>query len=110
LKKIFTREEKGLFAKTDIPQGTRIGEYEGWLVTPRTLGDNDTKYVLWLPHQDKESPRKGILGENRLRFANHSRHEFNMAPVFELERAFFHAVRDIRQDEELTFKYGNIDF
>ena len=34
----FTQVEKGLFAKTDIPQVTRIGEYEGWLVTSRTIG------------------------------------------------------------------------
>jgi uncharacterized protein len=85
---------KGVFATVLLKQGEEIGTYEGSVVE-----ENDT-YVLWVT--DEEGLVRGIEGENRLRYLNHS-----TTPNCEFDGDVLYALRDIEPDEELTFHYGD---
>lgn len=113
---------KGLFARQFIEAGQLIGAYTGEITTRRRflLGEcEDHTYILWLEESDPADPRigngdksianaigiDGKFGGN-LRYANHSRDNFNMTH----KGAFFYAARDIQPGEEMTWRYGNYDF
>jgi hypothetical protein len=108
----------GLFARKDIPAGTMIGEYSGDEITADGYKEGDTDYVLWITAKGEAQAgvegilpsTRGIDGKTNLRYANHSRHAFNMAIRLGSEIPRFYAVRDIRAGEELTWQYGNFDY
>ena len=84
---------KGLFAKTAIPSGTHIGNYEG----EETYEDG--AYVLWC--YDEEDELFGIDGKNSLRFTNHSS---SPNAIFRGDELW--TLREISPGEEITFDYG----
>ncbi|MFT5138804.1 MAG: hypothetical protein ACI9H8_000741 [Lysobacterales bacterium] len=91
---------KGLFAGTDISRGSYIGFYQG----EKTL-ENDV-YVLWVNQSEKtpdgeEEIWLGYDGINELRYLNHS-----AQANCEFDGQHLYALRDIAQNEELTFDYG----
>ena len=85
---------KGVFANTDIPAGTSIGQYTGQHT------EDDNTYVLWL-YEEKSDCYRGINGDSDLKFLNHS-----LAPNAEFQYDILVATKDIKQGEEITFHYG----
>ncbi len=84
---------RGLFATHEIGEGDRIGEYEGPDV------EVDGTYVLWV--EDDDDVWRGILGENELRYLNHSG-----LPNAAFEGPELFAMRRIAPGEEITIHYG----
>ena len=85
---------RGLFATHTIADGARIGAYEG------PPAEYDSTYVLWV--EDDDGVWHGILGENELRYLNHS-----SRPNAAFEGADLYAMRAIAADEEITIHYGD---
>lgn len=100
----FKQRQLGLFAKTDISEGTYIGEYEGLEVVFREYYKSLT-YVAWQRgYEGDPLDRPGILGDNWLRFANHQPEETaNLKVGVDYS---FHTKRDVSKGEELTWFYG----
>jgi len=90
----------GLFANRTIREGEYIGTFWG----PQA-SENDT-HVLWV-YDDGDDPDSAIgrIGENLLRYLNHS-------PSANVEFHGFdlYARIPINEGEELTFDYGESDF
>ena len=80
---------RGLFAKSTIRKGTLIGIYEG------RKTKRDGTYVLWVEDDF------GIDGTNELRFVNHS-----PAPNAVFWGEELHAIKTIREGDEITHHYG----
>lgn len=83
---------KGLFARTDIAEGTELGR----LKVKKAKGDGP--YVLWI---DDTDDRYRVLCD--LRYINHASKP-NVAYYDDLT---VEALRDIRQGEELLHHYGD---
>ena len=84
---------RGLFATTKIARGTPIGVYEG----PQT--NRDSTYVLWVTGDD--GIERGILGQNALRFVNHS-----TSPNAEFAGPELVSLKTIQPGAEITCHYG----
>ena len=85
---------KGVFARTRIREGQRIGRFEGDETT-----ENGT-YVLWLI--DEEGTEVGIRGRNALRFLNHG-----APPNAEFRDADLYALRNVQPGAEILIDYGS---
>ncbi len=85
---------KGVFARTRIREGQRIGRFEGDETT-----ENGT-YVLWLI--DEEGTEVGIRGRNALRFLNHGD-----PPNAEFRDADLYALRNVQPGAEILIDYGS---
>ena len=79
---------KGCFANKDISKGELVGIYKG------TPAKTDGTYILWVDDQP-------WYIRNKLRYANHS-----YKPNCELEEFHLFALKNIKQDEEITIHYG----
>lgn len=84
---------KGVFAARRIARGELIGVYAG------TPTDRDGTYVLWVEGED--GSMGGLRGRNGLRYLNHC-----SRPNAEFDGDHLYALRAIREDEEITFHYG----
>lgn len=99
-------EGTGVFAKQQIPKGTRIVEYTGERVPMEQLyrvveAGASRVYTLAL---DQTTAIDGTRNGNEARFFNHSCAPNCEAYVFD-DRAYLYAMRDIASGEELTFDY-----
>lgn len=107
---------KGIFAKTDIPKGTKIIEYVGEKITKKESekrGDmvieeskNDkTKGSVYIFELNKKYDIDGYPLYNTARWINHS-----CDPNCETENINGHiwiiAIKDIKKGEELSYDYG----
>lgn len=97
----------GVFAKRDVPKGTRVIAYAGERATKaqfveeaRTLGRALT-YVL---NVDETHAIDGAVGGNEARFVNHSCEPNCEIYVFD-GVPYLYAMLDIAQGTELTFDY-----
>jgi len=107
--------QKGLFARRDIPEDTRIIEYVGEKITKaeskrrreqqdelgRATGDG-TVYVFVV---NKRFDIDGNVPWNDARFANHSCKPNAYTDVVK-GRIWLRASRDIRKGEEILYDYG----
>lgn len=84
---------RGLFSCRDIAAGTLLGVYEG---TPTR---RDGTHVLWV--QEDGEQWIGYDGTNVFRFMNHS-----ARPNCEMDGQECWALRNIRENEEITIDYG----
>jgi uncharacterized protein len=96
----------GVFAKRNIPRGTRIIEYTGEHVPIHQLfyvvGEGQPRtYTFAL---NDTTAIDGTRGGNASRFFNHSCAPNCEAYIFE-DRVYIYAMRDVRRGEELTFDY-----
>lgn len=99
-------EGTGVFAKREIPKGTRIVEYTGERVPRNQLyreveAGGPRVYTFAL---DETTAIDGTRNGNEARFFNHSCAPNCEAYVFD-GRAYLYAMRDIVRGEELTFDY-----
>lgn len=106
---------RGLFARCDVPEGTRMIEYVGELITKaesnrRGLEQQERsgktgEGAVYIFDLNKKRDLDGNFEVNTARLANHS-----CDPNTEAQNIgghiYFVALRDIAEDEEITFDYG----
>ena len=105
----------GLYAKRDIPEGTKVIEYVGELVNKKEatrrdqlrrarqdMGDDGCVYLFEV---NKRSDIDGDVPWNTARLINHSC-EPNCEPQNIDDRIWIIALRDIEEGEELSYDYG----
>ncbi|MBK6975833.1 MAG: SET domain-containing protein-lysine N-methyltransferase [Cytophagaceae bacterium] len=100
-------EGLGVFAKRNIPKGSRIIEYKGERISKKDLildmvkGLTSLKYVMNLTETIAiDGERNG----NEARFINHSC-EPNCTVYYFDDKPFIYALREISEGEELSFDY-----
>lgn len=101
----------GVFAKVDIPKGTKISDYYGkkmkWKTFKRKYGDYKSNSLhtypmrrIWEILVAKEEPYKS---RNLVNYINEKRGKSNC----ELKAKALYAKRNIRKGEELLLEYPN---
>jgi SET domain-containing protein len=100
---------KGVFAKRDIPKGTRVVEYVGDRISHKQADEryadhdpNDNHTFLFIV--DRRTVIDGGVAGNDARFINHSC-DGNCESEIEKSRVYIEAIRDIRKGEELGYDY-----
>jgi SET domain-containing protein len=100
---------KGVFARRDIPKGTRIVEYLGDRITHKEADEryeghdpNDNHTFLFIV--DRRTVIDGGVKGNDARFINHSC-DGNCESEIEKARVYIEATRPIRKGEELGYDY-----
>ena len=97
----------GLFAKKDIPRGTRVMAYEGLRVSKLNLLNdlaNGLTNMIYVMNLNETMVIDGERGGNAARFINHSC-EPNCEVLFFNETPYIYAMQEIPQTEELSFDY-----
>lgn len=105
LMRAFGMSERGLFTSVPIKAGTFIGEYEGRLVTMAEVTQQriPTTYIIWT--NDQSGQLIGVVGNNKLRFSNHSE-----SPNMMVVGTLFYAIEDIQAGAELVWNYGIFEY
>jgi len=109
-------DNKGVFAKTDIPKGTRVIEYIGKKVTKKQseiIADEQYekgqkfKSVghVYLFDLNKKYDLDGNIPTNTAKYINHSC-EPNCEPQIIAGHIWIIAKKNIKKGEELTYDYG----
>jgi uncharacterized protein len=107
---------KGVFAKKDIPKGTKIIEYVGEIITKAesdkraekqlNLSKNHTKdggvYIFEL---NKKHDIDGKVKWNKAKFINHSCNPNAETDILK-GHIWIIAIKDIKKGEEITYNYG----
>lgn len=100
---------KGVFARKDIPKGTRIVEYVGDRITHKQADDryeghdpNDNHTFLFIV--DRRTVIDGGVKGNDARFINHSC-DGNCESEIEKSRVYIEAIKDIPKGQELGYDY-----
>lgn len=101
---------KGMFAGRNIPEGSRLIEYKGEIITAReadrrvSLKADDDFHTFFFSLENGKIIDGGRFG-NKARWFNHSC-EPNCEAREEEGRVFIYALRDIEEGEELNYDYG----
>ena len=107
----------GVFARTDIPEGTRVIEYVGDRITKaesdrryeiaweRSQHGNDDKGVVYIFTLNKRHDIDGSVRWNTAKYINHSC-DFNCETDVIKGRIWIIAMRDIKKGEEVSYNYG----
>jgi SET domain-containing protein len=111
---IVTRRSKvqgrGVFATRDVAEGERIVEYTGARISSdqadAQFPDDEgvRRHHTFLFAVDDEVVIDGSIGGNDARFINHSC-DPNCEVVISRGRVYIHALRDIREADELFYDY-----
>lgn len=101
---------RGVFARVDIPKGTRILRYRGkkisWAEADRLYDDDPTKPShTFLFILDEEHVIDANQGGNTARWINHSCRP-NCEPEVVNGRIWIDTIRDIKAGEELFYDYN----
>lgn len=97
----------GIFARREIPKGTRIIEYQGKrraLAELLASGTEAGPAPVFIMRLDEKTVIDPTTGGNDARFINHSCEPNCEAYVFD-RRLYIYAMREIGRGEELTFDY-----
>ena len=101
-------DNKGLYASTDIKEGTKIIEYKGKIISVKETETNpkfDNDKAIYLFNLNKKYDLDGDFKYNTARLINHS-----CDPNCEVTgtglKIWIHAIKNINRDEELTYDYG----
>jgi SET domain-containing protein len=106
---------RGVFARSDIPTGTRVLEYTGEKIS-KAESDRRARARLerakktgvaavYIFNLNKKQDLDGSMRSNTARLLNHSCTP-NCEALQSRGRIWLTAVRDIKEGEELTFNYG----
>ncbi len=107
---------RGVFAKKDIPKGTRIIEYVGERITKAEAEirgekrvslhkENTTLGAVYIFELNKRHDIDGNVPYNKARYINHSC-DPNAMPEIIRGKIWIIAVKDIRKGEEIFYNYG----
>lgn len=95
----------GVYARTDIPAGSRIVEYTGEIITKQESLERQAAQNEYIFYLTEEYDLDGNIDSNLARFINHS-----CSPNADAEkiagRIWIVARRTIPAGEEITFNYG----
>ena len=100
---------RGIFAARKIPEGSRIMEYKGEIITAREADRRESKkapddfHTFFFSLENGKIIDGGRFG-NKARWINHSC-EPNCEAHDEEGRVFIYALRDIEEGEELNYDY-----
>ncbi|MEO0794980.1 MAG: SET domain-containing protein-lysine N-methyltransferase [Verrucomicrobiota bacterium] len=107
--------QQGMFARKNIPAGTRIIEYVGELISKE---ESERRCIEWEEKARKkgaglvyvfdlneEYDLDGNTDTNPAKYINHSCEE-NCEAINEEDRIFIYSTKDIAKDAELSFDYG----
>ena len=97
---------RGVFARRDIPAGTRLVEYVGLPVSKRKSAELTLKQNRYLFTVNESSALNGKVSWNPARLINHSCEPNCEANLDESDRVWIFSVKPIARGEELTFNYG----
>ena len=100
---------RGVYARTNIPKGTRLIEYAGELIThaeaDRRYDDEDTSdHHTFLFILNEKWCVDAVRGGNIARFINHSCDPNCIAWIID-DKIWIDALRPIRKGEELGYEY-----
>jgi SET domain-containing protein len=101
---------RGVFARRDIPSGTRVLEYTGARMSHDEADDRypddaaDGKHHTFLFAVDDRLVIDATTGGNESRFINHSC-DPNCEIVITRRRVFIDTVRDVAKGDELLYDY-----
>ena len=100
---------RGVFATRDIPEGERIIEYTGALITNEEADaqcddEGMRRHHTFLFGVDDGYSIDGARGGNEARYINHAC-EPNCESVVIRRRVYIHALRDIATGDELLYDY-----
>tara|TARA_Y100000992_G_scaffold266431_1_gene204342 strand:- start:607 stop:1062 length:456 start_codon:yes stop_codon:yes gene_type:complete len=101
-------DKRGLYAKENIKNGTRIIEYKGKIISVKKT-ETDPKFDndkdIYLFNINKRYDLDGDFKFNTARLINHS-----CDPNCEVSgsglKVWVYAIKNIKKDEELTYDYG----
>ena len=99
---------KGLYAATDIKEGTKIIEYIGNIITKKKSDGNskfDNEKPIYLFNLNNRYDMDGDVSWNTARLINHSCSN-NCDYEGKGLRIWVTAIKDIKKNEELTCDYG----
>jgi len=97
---------RGVFARRDIPAGTRIIQYVGLPVSKKKsaeLSAKQNRYLFTLPGT---ADLDGKVSWNPARLINHSCEPNCEAQSDEHDRIWIFSTKAIEREEEVTFNYG----
>tara|TARA_Y100000816_G_scaffold18654_1_gene12167 strand:- start:4105 stop:4575 length:471 start_codon:yes stop_codon:yes gene_type:complete len=101
-------DNRGLYAATNIKKDTKIIEYKGKIITVKETETNpkfDNDKAIYLFNLNKKYDLDGDFKYNTARLINHS-----CDPNCEVDgvglKLWIYAVKDIKENEELTYDYG----
>ena len=101
-------DKNGLYANRDIKQGTRIIEYKGKIISIRQ-SEVDSKFdnekAIYLFNINKRYDLDGDFKFNTARLINHSC-DPNCEVTGSGLKVWVYSVKDIKQDDELSYDYG----
>ena len=107
----------GVFAKKDIPKGTRIAEYVG-IKVPKEIGtmietetfnrykdDKENHAATYMFEIDENWDLDGDIPDNDPKYINHSCDPNCEVDIIE-GRIWIDSIKDIKKGEEITYNYG----
>ena len=101
-------DNRGLYAAKDIKKNAKIIEYKGKIITVKETETNpkfDNDKAIYLFNLNKKYDLDGDFKYNTARLINHS-----CDPNCEVDgvglKLWIYAVKDIKENEELTYDYG----
>ncbi len=101
-------DNRGLYAATNIKKGIKIIEYKGKIITVKETETNpkfDNDKAIYLFNLNKKYDLDGDFKYNTARLINHS-----CDPNCEVDgvglKLWIYSIKDIKNNEELTYDYG----
>jgi SET domain-containing protein len=92
----------GLFARTPIKKGRFIARYSGRRIRTETADDLNNKYLFEI---NTRWTIDGASRKNIARYINHSCRP-NAEPYFVKHVIKIRAIKNIKENEEITYNYG----
>ena len=97
---------RGVFARRDIPAGTRLIEYIGLPISKKKSAELSIKQNRYLFERNAVSDLNGKVSWNPARLINHSCEPNCEANPDDSDRIWIFSIRPIPREEEVTFNYG----
>jgi SET domain-containing protein len=97
---------RGVFARRDIPAGTRLIEYVGLPISKRKSADLSLKQNSYVFTVNEDLDLNGKLSWNPARLINHSCEPNCEANLDDNDHIWISSIRHIAREEEVTFNYG----
>jgi SET domain-containing protein len=97
---------RGIFARRNIPAGTRLVEYVGLPVSKKKSAELAMKQNRYVFTRDGVMDLDGKVSWNPARLINHSCEPNCEANLDDGDRIWMFSIKPIARGEELTFNYG----